>query len=380
MGSGKCRYTVLAAALVAALLMPSEALCQGMSRREIAIPDVLGYKAVMCDFHMHTVFSDGRVWPDVRVGEAWRDGLHALAITDHVEYARHKDDIPKKLNRSHELAMGPARQAGLILVKGAEITRKMPPGHFNVIFTQDTDSLDTPEWRDAMAAAIRQGAFMFWNHPGRDEEVWKAEHTEIYEKGWLQGVEVVNGSRYYAHAHKWCLEKNLAMIGTSDVHGTIDMSYDRAAGEHRPVTIALAEDYTEEAVKDALVSRRTVIYWENELIGKPEHLRAIFDASSVEVLTEELALKPKGRAEMQVRNTSDVSYELELDGEADDIWARGKVTLPAHRTVRVRIGRRPDTAPGEKTIRLPYRVSNLKVAPEQGLQVELSIRVKLEES
>ena len=32
-------------------------------RDNILIPDVNGFKVLKCDFHMHTVFSDGRVWP-----------------------------------------------------------------------------------------------------------------------------------------------------------------------------------------------------------------------------------------------------------------------------------------------------------------------------
>lgn len=36
-------------------------------RKEILIPDIAGYLTLKCDFHMHTVFSDGNVWPTVRV-------------------------------------------------------------------------------------------------------------------------------------------------------------------------------------------------------------------------------------------------------------------------------------------------------------------------
>jgi len=66
-------------------------------RKEIRIPDIAGYRTLKCDFHMHTVFSDGNVWPTVRVDEAWREGLDAIAITDHVEYHPHKEDIPPNI-------------------------------------------------------------------------------------------------------------------------------------------------------------------------------------------------------------------------------------------------------------------------------------------
>ena len=30
-------------------------------------PDIPGYKTLVTDLHQHTVFSDGSVWPDIRV-------------------------------------------------------------------------------------------------------------------------------------------------------------------------------------------------------------------------------------------------------------------------------------------------------------------------
>ena len=42
---------------------------------------------------MHSVFSDGSVWPDIRVEEAKKDGLDVIAITEHLEYQPWKDDI-----------------------------------------------------------------------------------------------------------------------------------------------------------------------------------------------------------------------------------------------------------------------------------------------
>ena len=44
-------------------------------RKIIRIPDIPGYLTLTGDFHMHTIFSDGRVWPDLRVEEAWAGRL-----------------------------------------------------------------------------------------------------------------------------------------------------------------------------------------------------------------------------------------------------------------------------------------------------------------
>lgn len=76
------------------LLLSIPVLTFSQVRNEIQIPDILGFKTLKCDFHMHTVFSDGLVWPTVRVSEAYSQGLDAIAITDHIEYRPHKNDMP----------------------------------------------------------------------------------------------------------------------------------------------------------------------------------------------------------------------------------------------------------------------------------------------
>lgn len=49
--------------LTAAAILLAAAISHAADRHEIAFTDLSGYKTLKCDFHMHTVFSDGRVWP-----------------------------------------------------------------------------------------------------------------------------------------------------------------------------------------------------------------------------------------------------------------------------------------------------------------------------
>ena len=111
-------------------------------RNEIHVPDPEGYRTLKCDFHIHTVFSDGLVWPTVRVDEAYREGLDAIALTEHLEYRPHRQDIIASHNRSYEIAEKTARNNQVILIRGSEITRPMAPGHFNAIFLSDCDALN----------------------------------------------------------------------------------------------------------------------------------------------------------------------------------------------------------------------------------------------
>ncbi len=110
---------------------------QNRYRKEVRIPDIPGYKTLKCDFHIHTVFSDGSVWPDIRSEEAWREGLDAIAITDHIEYQPHHEDLPTNHDRSYEIAKPHGDQLDILVIKGSEVTRSMPPGHLNAIFLEN---------------------------------------------------------------------------------------------------------------------------------------------------------------------------------------------------------------------------------------------------
>jgi len=116
-------------------------------RQEILIPGIPGYITLKCDFHIHTVFSDGSVWPPVRVSEAWENGLDAISITDHIE--GHPKKMPGQKRTQYEVALPIALTTGIILVRGGEISRSMPPGHFNALFLKDVDALDVPDVMDA---------------------------------------------------------------------------------------------------------------------------------------------------------------------------------------------------------------------------------------
>ena len=52
----------------------------------------------------------------------------AIAVTEHIEYQSHKEDIPHKdRNRSYELSKKYAEKSDLLVIAGTEITKSMPP-------------------------------------------------------------------------------------------------------------------------------------------------------------------------------------------------------------------------------------------------------------
>jgi hypothetical protein len=365
-----------------AVITVSSLTAQKRVRTEINIPDILNYTTLKCDLHIHTVFSDGSVWPDVRPEEAWREGLDAIAITDHIEYLPHKDDLNIGFNRSYEIAEPAGEKLDIIVIRGAEITRNMPPGHINAIFISDAAKIKKETWREAIEEAASQGAFIFWNHPGwkgqQSDGVakWYDEHTEIFEKGWLKGIEVVNTREYYPEVFQWCIDKNITMLSNSDVHYPLNLDYEPNAGDHRPITLVFAKERSKAAIKEALLDRRTVVYTGNELMGKSEYLAAIYD-ESVTYRPTSLQLTGSEGKFVQIKNTSDISYMLKLNKSSKEISFPEEITLWANSVSLLPVWAEKKDVGIDKEFILNYTVTNLKTAPDAGLPVELKLDIKV---
>ena len=254
--------------------------------RKLKFPDIPGYKTLKCDFHQHTVFSDGSVWPDIRVQEALLDGLDAISLTEHLEYQPHKDDIPHPdRNRSYDIAIKEAANHDLVIVKGSEITRRMPPGHNNAIFLSDPNKLLVNDSIQVFREAKKQGAFTFWNHPNwtpqrKDGMATLTDvHRLLIREKLLDGIEVVNDQTYSDEALQIALDNNLTIMGNSDIHKLIDWDFKVPDGGHRPLTLVFAKERNAESIKDALMNRRTVAVFKNLLIGRNEFLIPLIESA-----------------------------------------------------------------------------------------------------
>ena len=320
-----------------ATAMPASA-----QERAIEFPDVEGYRTLSVDLHTHSVFSDGMVWPIIRVQEADRDGLALLAVTEHLEYQPWQDDIPHPdRNRSYVVASEAAVAEGtdLIVVNGAEITRSMPPGHVNAVFIEDANPLlvkiggadymtrlrpSTPEEQaasereaqQAIEAANEQDAFVFWNHPNwprqRPDGVAKLTdmHRRLIADGLLHGIEVANGHYYSAESLQIALDNDLAILGVSDIHYLIDWDYTPHAGGHRTVTLVFAEERSAASIKEALHANRTVAWLGNWLIGREEMLMPLLEASLL--LTKVAPSADDKLIDIRLSNVSDAAFDLRV--------------------------------------------------------------------
>jgi 3',5'-nucleoside bisphosphate phosphatase len=310
---------------------------QKHDRKLIRVPDIDGYITIKGDFHSHSVFSDGTVWPENRIEEAWSDGLDAIAITDHFEYRPHKENINEDYNAAFKIAGELAAEKNIILVHAVEITKKMPPGHFNALFIQDagiSELADTS--RQAFLTAIEklhnQGAFIFWNHPGwaaqqKDTVKWFDIHQTLLEKGWLGGIEVFNYNEWYPVALEWALTKKLAPLANSDIHDPVCWTYNCTEDFIRPMTLVFAKNRSEKSIQEAMMSRRTVCWFNGQLAGSEDWLSKLFDGC----LQIENSYSANGKITYQISNTTDFTFHLKgLTEEWKkqlDILPRSAVTL-----------------------------------------------------
>lgn len=347
-------------------------LSEGQSRKIIHIPNIPGYQTLKCDFHMHTVFSDGTVWPTVRVQEAWEEGLDAISITDHIEYRPHSKDVIANHNRSFEIADPLAKEQHIILIRGAEITRNMPPGHLNAIFITNANLLDRDNVFEALQEARDQGGFIFWNHPGwkaqqPDSTVWWNEHTQLYKKNLLNGIEVYNGE-FYPEALAWAHEKKLTIFANSDVHGPIKIE-----NGHRPMTLVFAKSRTQGGIKEALINQRTVAWFDNILVGNAVYLNQLFFAS-LDYENSLIRLENRVSKYVYIKNNSDIDYELELAQPGIGFDVPETLSLQAQHVTPLELTGNSDEVKQMKNLDVYYQVKNLLTENGENLVITFSIQ------
>ncbi len=426
-----------ARAISGVILLVAATILSGADDRVIRFPDIPGYRTLKGDFHQHTVFSDGKVWPNIRVEEGIRDGLDAMSITEHLEWQPHRADLPNPdRNRSFEIAhqaaslpagmsegdywlieqrakgreqlirdqkilvaLPPGAQSvpagqDILVFNGVEITRNHPQGHasplghVNAIFIRDANRLGIEEPVALLREAMAQGAFNIWNHPwsrGSYNVDGVVELTELHKKllreGLIQGIEVVNTDTYSEGALQLALDHNLTIMSGSDIHGLVEWVYPAASRQHRPVTLIFAKEKTADSIKEALLQRRTVVWYKNTLIGREAWLKPLIAAS--------LGIRAKGYQpdrrkftiqdrpdsallDMELKNTSDANFLLRNAGPLKLYNEVEVFSIPPHATLTVTIM----TLIRAREVELSFEVLNAVTAP--GKHALVSYRIPID--
>ena len=334
-------------------------------RTEIILPQVNGMNIYKADLHIHTIYSDGDVTPDMRVLEAWCDGLDIIAITDHMEYRRIEREMFKYMDRyiredirakgdavnTNIMRKGPdedgvlvdfnvaynsaarkAKDYGLMVIRGVEVTRKTN-GDYNAIFTTDNNAIYDPDLEQTLRNARAQGAFIVHNHPDYDpstENTLSVVSNSLYEKGLIDGVEVANGRRTWSYLYTHAVAGGYTPMANSDAHEYIYWKYGRP-GDHeipryRNMNLIIAENFTENDIREALKAGNSIAYSNNNLVGRCDLLQALF-SSSVEFKIQRTS---STQHHVTVRNLSSLPYCFQIGSKEYILNAMGSLhlTLP----------------------------------------------------
>ena len=379
--------------------------------RAIDFPNTSKYQTIVADLHTHSVFSDGHVWPNIRVSEALRDDLDAIAITEHLEYQPHIANIPHKdRNTSYKEAKKAAQNTDLIVIAGSEITRENPIGHINAIFIEDANKLinldkaNMPEAKkliearedeakdqdmdmvnhlalssvwpasEAIDVANKQGAFVFLNHP-----MWSAEdgiarlsneHKAFIQNKTLHGIEVVNENTFSEEAFSIALANELTIIGTSDVHNLIDWDYIPHQGNHRPVTLIFSKQRNSASIKEALFNRRTVVWFQNLLIGEEENMMPLL--SSMISIDSAIYQNNPTILDVEISNKSDAKIQMKNLSEFSFMSNHDIIEIPKHQSISLRV----KTKKNLNKIQMEFEILNALIEPKTHPIITLTADIK----
>ena len=183
-------------------------------------------------------------------------------------------------------------------------------------------------------------------------------------------IEVINGGFYSEEAFQIALDNNLTVMGTSDVHNLIDWDYKPHLGGHRPVTLILSKARTKESIKSALFNRRTVVWYEDLLIGEKENVallvKACLEIDSASYIYDSAVLR------VTIKNSSDTKFSLKNltnytianDDDYFEVPPQGKVVLEINTLERL------------SKVDLDLEVINAITEPKKNLNLQLSKRIK----
>jgi len=362
---------------------PTQLDHRAWSREEVYFPKVGEYTVLKGDFHCHTIYSDGQVTPEVRVWEAWRDGLDILSLTDHPEYMDLA--IGPETGRAFGRVRSLASELGLILIHGAELTTQnsspAPFSDYVVNFITNEPAMKG-DFFPAIQSARNQGATIIWAHPGTN---WTNEARRLLEQGWLDGIELRNaqaagsegtvykeGILFYPQVMDWCIQNNLAVFAVSDAHWPIDDYYSFPRKVRRDLTLVLSRSLDQAGVKEAIQQRRTVACFGEMLWGAEHWVKGIAEAAIS--ITGTALIRPKGQIfAIFVTNQSSFPFKVFFSANPNDGWFRPDLIQLAPRATTMVPFTLTRKEPSASPMTISLKLSNVFTGIERPLQLTRSL-------
>lgn len=181
----------------------------------------------VCDFHVHSIFSDGELLPSEIARRAYVLGNKVIAITDHVDESNIEEVVRALVKASKFIS---EHYEDLLLIPGVEITHVPPKsipalakkakslGAKIVVVHGETLVEPVPPGTNSIACKCQHVDVLA--HPGiiSEEDVVNAKENEVFlEISYRQGHCLGNG-----HVAKLALKVGAKLLVNSDAHDVGD--------------------------------------------------------------------------------------------------------------------------------------------------------------
>jgi len=162
------------------------------------------------NFHMHTVYSDGKLQPEELIQQAIAIGLKGLAITDHHTVDGYRvalsylDDLRSKPHLKHivpEMWTGVEINANLFEVEVHILGYAFQPEHLSITpYLQRKTTVGKTYQAENVITAIHQaGGLAVLAHPAR----YKRSHQELIPAAAALGIDGVEAFYAYNNPNPW---------------------------------------------------------------------------------------------------------------------------------------------------------------------------------
>jgi hypothetical protein len=217
------------------------------------------------------------------------------------------------LNAGYEEALSyiEKEEIPILAIRGTEIWRKpSESGEYNAIFLKDINAICDKDLFECFRRVKEQGGFIIHNHPGWRRNTMEKSEAQVraYGEGWVDAIEVINGTTLYPQMIDRCVDEKLTITASTDVHRPSSQNYPRGGEIFRTMTFIMAKECTEKAIREALEKRRTIGYSANNLIGEEVWLKEfINEAVDCKVIAVN---EKKGHRGFQLTNTCSIPFIL----------------------------------------------------------------------
>ena len=136
------------------------------------------------------------------------------------------------------------------------------------------------------------------------------------------------------------------------------------------MTLVFSTDNSAPAIRQAILDRRTCVYYGDTLIGEEFLLRALFD-SCVTIDKSRLKMTGRQRAFIKLANKSNFAFDLRLEKLNPEVQFDYELSLRPGSQNRLTVRGRKASMKLVEQVRVNYIVTNMMVAPGKPLVIPL---------